>query len=127
MNFSVTTLLITSKFCSVETLQHQLCSYFLEICGPYHRGLQYFRDELLNKQSCIGLLTLGWEPGQYKQTVSETSDLIQELQTKNIDIKIPWTPGHTDIPGNKTVNRFAKEASLEANSLDLEVSTHSVH
>ena len=97
------------------------------------------RDEILNKQdvktvhifsdsqSTVGLLTLGWKPSHYKQTVKETSDLIQELQNKNIGIKISWTPVHADIPGNETADRLAKEASLEAKSLDSEVSitTHS--
>ena len=39
------------------------------------------------------------------------------IKKKGIEIDIQWTPGHAEIIGNEKADRFAKEASKEAESM----------
>ena len=78
-----------------------------------------------DSQSAIGILKLGWQPTQHKQTVAEIRQKISRLEQKNIKVDISWTPGHANIKGNEEADRLAKEASLEAAAMksDTEVVT----
>ena len=78
-----------------------------------------------DSQSAIGILMLGWQPTQHKQTVAEIRQKISRLEQKNIKVDISWTPGHANIKGNEKADRLAKEASLEAAAMksDTEVVT----
>ena len=55
-----------------------------------------------DRQSAVGLLTLGWELKASKY-----------FKNKDIDVQIEWTPGHANIPGNKIADTLAKEAAKE--------------
>lgn len=73
-----------------------------------------------DSQSAIGILKLGWQPTQHKQTVAEIKQKIQQLEQKNITVNISWTPGHANIKGNEEADRLAKEASCEAATMKSE-------
>ena len=72
---------------------------------------------LSDSQSSVGLLTLGWEPTQHKNTIKDTLKQLEQVKRKGIDIEIKWTPGHAEIRGNEEADRLAKEASKEAESM----------
>ena len=78
-----------------------------------------------NSQSAIGILKLGWQPTQHKQTVAEIRQKISRFEQKNIKVDLSWTPVHANIKGNEEADRLAKEASLEAAAMksDTEVVT----
>ena len=62
-----------------------------------------------DSQEAIGILKLGWQPTQHKQTVAEIRHKIQRLEHHNTTVNISWTPGHSNIRGNEEADRLAKE------------------
>ena len=77
-------------------------------------SVQIFCDS----QSAVGLLTLGWKPSSYQETINQIKKQIDELKQKGLRIAIDWTPGHADIAGNEIADRLAKEAAKEAEDMD---------
>ena len=77
-------------------------------------SVQIFCDS----QSAVGLLTLGWKPYSYQETINQIKKQIEELKQKGLRIAIDWTPGHADIAGNEIADRLAKEAAKEAEDMD---------
>lgn len=71
-----------------------------------------------DSQSAVGILTLGWESTNYKQTVKDTMVAIKDLQDRGVETKIEWTPGHANIEGNEIADLLAKEAATAAAELD---------
>ena len=71
-----------------------------------------------DSQSAVGILTLGWESNNYKQTVKDTMVAIKNLQDKGVGTQIEWTPGHANIEGNEIADLLAKEAATAAADLD---------
>ena len=77
------------------------------------KGVKIFCDS----QSAIGMLTLGWKPSSYLETINQTKRQIEQCE-QGVKIDISWTPGHADIAGNDTADRLAKEAAKEAEEMD---------
>ena len=42
---------------------------------------------------------------------------MKDLHQAGIEVKIQWSPGHADIPGNEAADRLAKEAAKEAEDM----------
>ena len=84
--------------------------------------LQIFSDS----QTSIGLLTLGWKPNSYFDTVLEAKQLMTSIQEKGNDIIISWSPGHAQIKGNEIADKLAKEAAVKAKDMETEttMTTH---
>ena len=72
---------------------------------------------LSDSQSSVALLTLGWEPTQHKNTTKDTLKQLEKVKRKGIEIEIKWTLGHAEIIGDEEVDRLAKKASKEAESM----------
>jgi ribonuclease HI len=70
-----------------------------------------------DSQSVIRLLTLGWKPRQFFDTLERTKSCIRQLEAKETLVEILWSPGHADIHGNERADRLSKEASTRAASM----------
>ena len=75
-------------------------------------GITIFSD----RQSAVGILTLGWAATSHKKAVEDIKLLISDLERSELEISIQWTPGHADIRGNCIADDLAKEAAEEAKS-----------
>ena len=63
---------------------------------------------LSDSPSSVGLLTLGWESTQHKNTTKDTLLQLKQVKRKVTEIEMKWTPGHAEIRGNEEVDRLQK-------------------
>ena len=66
----------------------------------------------------MGLLTLGWTPSSYQETINQIKKQIVGVKQKGIRLDKAWTQGHSDIAGNEIAERLAKEVAQEAENMD---------
>ena len=70
-----------------------------------------------DSQISVGILQLGWENKTHKKTNSDIQQIMKDVHQAGTEVKIQWSTGHTDIPGNEAADRLAKEAAKEAEDM----------
>ena len=70
-----------------------------------------------DSQTSVGILQLGWENKTHKKTSSDIQQIMNDLLQAGTEVKIQWSPGQADIPGNETADRLAKETAKEAEDM----------
>ena len=70
-----------------------------------------------DSQSAVWQLTLGWETKSHKNTTKEVKSEISKLHDCNVEVELPWSPGHANIKENEYADQLAKEAAKDAEDL----------